>query len=927
MSKEVFGSNNYNYQFYPYSHLDRSNNKINQIKQVLPGDFRANSVLDLGCNIGVVTKAISEQVKAKTVHGVDLSQEFIPITNYNLSNFDNSSVFRQDIDNFNALNVYDLTMAIDVIEHLPNPSKTLKKISEMSNYVLLRSPIEDSAINRFNLNYFGVDYCKLMEKKYGHINHFTSKSLYDLISRGGLNIINEANFRINPKAQMLENSYNRGYEKIVWNVSPNKYPELCGGSKILFCSSSINRIIDSDTYNKIYTAIENEFDKDNIVSVILFGSTTGKNVKLSSDYDFCVILKELSEDINVREAASPRMKKRLREMGVTNLCAFNLYTKDEFFKTNENNSWLIETIKNGYRILYDRDVFAESVLSTKKENIKKVDLFSWKGIEVEDPKTFVYCANRHYECAKLLNDLDPKLAAYHQMEGDRGIMISKLYKHGVYNTRSSVLTLANKLNHNFKEEYNLTEIQKNNFLLETDWKKAIYNYDSIENNLKAANILEKNGYHQEALFHNYNALKNIYLKLMHQRDIFVFDGEISQIFLREFGQEIPKILSDSLHSCSFKAEQLLGRSGYSSFDLNSQGKPLYLNSTVDNKIVTGVSGSIRDLIPEFLKHETIISNNEQINKEPLISIVIATYNRPKYLLDCIISLNNLIIPKNKIEILVVDDGSNVNYDFDDIKKISIYPIKIINKEHSGICATKNRGIDESRGKYIAFLDDDMVVSPFWLTNLMSGFRDDTIAGVGSTNLTYPSQNKLSQYSDYRELIRAPFIDKTGQILNVITCSAVIRKDILNQVDGFNKRQSDLGVNFGGDDVDLTWKIRNEGFVFNYVKDAISFHNHRNSFRGLVKQHIGYGEGTMFHCLDKNRNPSELGIPKPTILAVSNDLIRYITKEVPLRFINCYRDNLGIKKSTQYPILDFCRRLSYDIGILKARKYKQYYEQK
>lgn len=202
---------------------------------------------------------------------------------------------------------------------------------------------------------------------------------------------------------------------------------------------------------------------------------------------------------------------------------------------------------------------------------------------------------------------------------------------------------------------------------------------------------------------------------------------------------------------------------------------------------------------------------------------------------------------------------------------------------------------------------------------MSGFKDQNIAGVGSTNLTYPDSNPLTQYSDYRELARKAFRDETGEILNLLTGTAVLRKDVLEEVGGFNVRQSAAGVPFGGDDVDLTWKIRNEGYQFRHVEGAIAFHNHRNSLRGLVKQHIGYGEGTMFHCIDSGRNPAELGIPEPTIRAVAADLLNYAVTEVPKRMWEMYQNHMGLKKTLQYPLLDITRRICYDIGILHSRK--------
>jgi glycosyltransferase involved in cell wall biosynthesis len=87
-----------------------------------------------------------------------------------------------------------------------------------------------------------------------------------------------------------------------------------------------------------------------------------------------------------------------------------------------------------------------------------------------------------------------------------------------------------------------------------------------------------------------------------------------------------------------------------------------------------------------------------------VSIIIPTYNRPGYLSGAIETALNQAY--NNVEIIVVDDGSEKEYSKD---IISQYPDSIklaINDTNKGLSATRNKGIRQSSGSYIAFLDDD-----------------------------------------------------------------------------------------------------------------------------------------------------------------------------------------------------------------------------
>ena len=103
---------------------------------------------------------------------------------------------------------------------------------------------------------------------------------------------------------------------------------------------------------------------------------------------------------------------------------------------------------------------------------------------------------------------------------------------------------------------------------------------------------------------------------------------------------------------------------------------------------------------------------------PLISIIVPVYNVHEYLGDCFNSLIAQTYPK--LEFVVVDDGSTdgsgvVCDEF--AKKDS--RVKVIHQNNAGLSAARNRGIAESTGAYIAFLDSDDFLAPDYAQYLYS----------------------------------------------------------------------------------------------------------------------------------------------------------------------------------------------------------------
>jgi GT2 family glycosyltransferase len=122
------------------------------------------------------------------------------------------------------------------------------------------------------------------------------------------------------------------------------------------------------------------------------------------------------------------------------------------------------------------------------------------------------------------------------------------------------------------------------------------------------------------------------------------------------------------------------------------------------------------------------------------SIIILNYFGEKVIEKNIVSLINLNYPKNKYEIIVVDNGSK-----DKSKKIlkklakKYSQIKLIfSPKNLGFAGGNNLGIKEAKGKYVILLNNDCVVDKNWLKNLIkTAEKDEKIFAVGSKIYLYP----------------------------------------------------------------------------------------------------------------------------------------------------------------------------------------------
>jgi len=289
-----------------------------------------------------------------------------------------------------------------------------------------------------------------------------------------------------------------------------------------------------------------------------------------------------------------------------------------------------------------------------------------------------------------------------------------------------------------------------------------------------------------------------------------------------------------------------------------------------------------------------------------VSIVIPTYNRKEMLRECLESITKQTYPKELFEIIVVSGSTDgTNEMLEEFAARSPVKFRWFGLKNEGPNVARNFGIEMSEGEIICFTDDDCIADKNWLSNLVKVFESSELhnsessgkvtGGVGGKILDYKQDNIFEKFVK---------MNQESAIRNssfIITCNGAYRKEALEKVGGFDERLRT------GEDWDIGIRVTLMGYDLKYQPDAIVYHKHRATFRGLLKQQYNYAIGHV--RLGKKYKWF------PTWQLLSFTLIKLIYKVVETPFgviLACERWNFLKNR-----ILTIIILLTYLIGILRG----------
>ncbi len=220
---------------------------------------------------------------------------------------------------------------------------------------------------------------------------------------------------------------------------------------------------------------------------------------------------------------------------------------------------------------------------------------------------------------------------------------------------------------------------------------------------------------------------------------------------------------------------------------------------------------------------------------PTVSVIIPVYNGERTLAICLESLLNQNYPRDSYEIIVVENGST-----DRTAAIAqSYQVRLLHSAERGPSAARNLGIASSHAEIIAFTDADCIAHVDWLRELVQPYSDARVGGVAGEILAYKHdelniiENFLDEFPPLQNFMKGEVEFRPY----LFTANASYRRDILQKLNGFNTSL------FTAEDVDLSWRVQIiTEFNVCYAPQAIIYHHHRSTLKGLCRQYRQYGFG-------------------------------------------------------------------------------------
>lgn len=263
------------------------------------------------------------------------------------------------------------------------------------------------------------------------------------------------------------------------------------------------------------------------------------------------------------------------------------------------------------------------------------------------------------------------------------------------------------------------------------------------------------------------------------------------------------------------------------------------------------------MLPSTEYHDSLgerMESSDAVQGNIYISVVICTYNRSTLLNSCLLSLTEQAADMNSFEVLVIDNNST-----DDTHDVATEFVnnhsnfRLFFEPCQGLSHARNRGWKEAHGQYVAYIDDDAVAYPDWISSIAAFIARHPDSGIfgGPYDAFFLSPKPEWFPPEYGSL----FLGDQERCVKLgsewITGSnMVIKKELFCRYGGFNPM---LGMNGGkeayGEEVNLFLHMHEKGVPIVYVPSVKVSHlvaDYKMSLTWLLRS--GYSVGRNYELI-------------------------------------------------------------------------------
>lgn len=300
------------------------------------------------------------------------------------------------------------------------------------------------------------------------------------------------------------------------------------------------------------------------------------------------------------------------------------------------------------------------------------------------------------------------------------------------------------------------------------------------------------------------------------------------------------------------------------------------------------------LLIVFLEHSEVRKPVEYLDEWPEITITVPAYNEENTIVQTVESLLSVDYPEDKLNIIVVNDGSK-DKTREKAEKFEKYDnFTLINQENQGKGAALNKGLENTETEFFGCVDADSYVAEDAIKNIVSEL-DENAGGIASAMKVYSPQN-FWQRLQWVEYLVGIFLRNLMEKIHAIHVTpgalGVYRRELIEDLGGFDEETL-------VEDQEICFRLQRNGWDVSHSRKGDVHTVAPKNFREFYGQRLRWYKGAIENIIkykDMILNPKygEFGV-----------------FAIPTKFVQGILSIFGMLIITYYftePIISFLREL-------------------
>lgn len=316
----------------------------------------------------------------------------------------------------------------------------------------------------------------------------------------------------------------------------------------------------------------------------------------------------------------------------------------------------------------------------------------------------------------------------------------------------------------------------------------------------------------------------------------------------------------------------------------------------------------------------------KLRKCPFVTVAVPAYNEEPTIRETLDSIWNLNYPKNRLEVIVVNDGSTDKTEEAAEKYIKEHPgfnISLITQENSGKWVAVNQALEKSKGEFFACLDADSAIEENALSKMLPHFSNTGVGAVLPLLKIKDPKSFLQKIQWYEYLINM-FYKKLLSYLNCIHVTpgpfSLYRKEAIKSLGGFRPGHKT-------EDLEMAMRLQKNNYQIIQLLDAEVYTYPPNDIVSLYLQRKRWNRGSVLNIWDYkkmlfNKKYGDFGaFQLPIILSAGFMALAIV---LLILYQNLFKPLLNALHNftlINFDILTFIRNFKLDFILLDMNYYR------